>query len=68
MTGSSSATEVSAASDSVLWSSSHIPLPVQTEGSGTLVLFVPQCQIILQNFDKNVNCKYILVRETGTFY
>lgn len=33
VTGSSSATEVSAASDSVPPSSSHIPVPVQTEGS-----------------------------------
>lgn len=34
VTGSSSATEVSAASDSAPPSSSHIPVPVQTEGSG----------------------------------
>ena len=34
VTGSSSATEASAASDSVPPSSSHIPVPVQTEGSG----------------------------------
>ena len=34
VTGSSSATEASAASDSVPSSSSHIPVPVQTEGSG----------------------------------